>query len=516
MRVPAVLCALAAASGIAFAQPTNTTAVRPLTLEDCLQVALEHNLDIKIQRYNPELMRYALSTAKWAYDPALSMSGGHSYAQEPGGIAAFQGALVPYAGNVSDANTFSAALSGQLPYGGPSYSVGTSMSDTYGFSTRLITNALGELVPIQVPFETADARMGFFQLRQPVLRNFWIDGARLAIVLNEKNLRISEVQLRGQIMQTITAVESAYYNLIYSQEDVEVQRAGLKLAERLLEENRKRVQVGALAPLDEKQAEAQAAGSRATLLAALGTEDTTQRVLKNMLSDDYSQWKDTRIQPMEKLVAVPEKFDLQESWRRGITQRPELLQQQLSLEKQGYQVKYSKNQILPQLDVVGTAGWKGSSGNFDTALDQVGGRDNPFWSVGGELTMPLFNRAAVNTYRAAKATRDQMALEFKQAQQGVLIQIENDIATARTDFQRVQATREARIYAQEALSAEEKKLASGKSTSFEVLRLQRDLTTASSAEIRALADYNIDLATLALHEGNTLERRKVSIERKKP
>ncbi len=130
--------------------------------------------------------------------------------------------------------------------------------------------------------------------------------------------------------------------------------------------------------------------------------------------------------------------------------------------------------------------------------------------------MPIFNRAAVNSYRAAKATKAQMALQFKQAQQGVLIQIENDIATARTDFQRVQATREARIYAEEALQAEEKKLASGKSTSFEVLRLQRDLTTASSAEIRALADYNIDLATLALHEGNTLERRKVSIERKEP
>ncbi len=130
--------------------------------------------------------------------------------------------------------------------------------------------------------------------------------------------------------------------------------------------------------------------------------------------------------------------------------------------------------------------------------------------------MPIFNRAAVNSYRAAKATRDQLALQLKQIQQGILIQIENDIAVAKTDFQRVQATREARIYAEEALHAEEKKLASGKSTSFEVLRLQRDLTTAASAEIRALADYNIDLSTIALHEGNTLDRRKVSVSTKKP
>ncbi|MCX6885799.1 MAG: TolC family protein, partial [Verrucomicrobia bacterium] len=78
-------------------------------------------------------------------------------------------------------------------------------------------------------------------------------------------------------------------------------------------------------------------------------------------------------------------------------------------------------------------------------------------------------------------------------------------------FQRVGATREARIYAEAALEAEQKKLASGKSTSFEVLRLQRDLTTSRSSEIRSLADYNIALAQLAQYEGTTLERRHVNL-----
>ena len=89
---------------------------------------------------------------------------------------------------------------------------------------------------------------------------------------------------------------------------------------------------------------------------------------------------------------------------------------------------------------------------------------------------------------------------------------ENAIATARTSFQRVDATREARVYAEAALGAEQKKLESGKSTSFEVLRLQRDLTSARSAEIRALADYNIALAQIALNEGTTLDRRHVTLE----
>jgi outer membrane protein TolC len=102
-------------------------------------------------------------------------------------------------------------------------------------------------------------------------------------------------------------------------------------------------------------------------------------------------------------------------------------------------------------------------------------------------------------------------LQLKQLQQRIMITIEDGIASAQTSFQRAQATREAREFAEAALDAEQKKLESGKSTSFEVLRLQRDLTTARSSEIRALADYNIALARLAQSEGSTLERRRVNV-----
>src|SRR5262249_6694242 len=149
-----------------------------------------------------------------------------------------------------------------------------------------------------------------------------------------------------------------------------------QLAERLLAENKKRVEVGALAPLDEKQAESQVAGSRADLLAAEGTEDTQQRVLKSLLSDEYSQWKDVHIEPAESMVAVPQTFNLQESWQKGITMRPDLLQQRLSLEKQGFVVRFSKNQLYPQLDVVGDYGYNASSTEFSGAFNQIANRDN--------------------------------------------------------------------------------------------------------------------------------------------
>jgi HAE1 family hydrophobic/amphiphilic exporter-1 len=352
------------------------------------------------------------------------------------------------------------------------------------------------------------------QLRQPLLRNFWIDNNRLQIFIDRKNLQISELDLRNQVMTTVTAVEQAYDDLIYAQESIGVQRQALALAERLLAEDTKRVQVGALAPLSEKQDQAQVATSRADLLNALGTEETQQRVLKNLLSDNYDQWKNVAIRPTVRLVAMPQRFNLQESWDRGLSQRPDLIQQRVAEEKQVQVVRYQKNQIFPQLDVVGAYGYSASSTELGSSLHQFESQDNPFWSIGGQLSIPLGNRAAKNTYHAAKTSKEQLALQTRQLEQLIVIQIENAVAVAETDYERVAATREARIYAEAALDAEQKKLESGKSTSYTVLQMQRDLTTARGNEIQALANYNKALAQLSLLEASTFERHNISLQAK--
>jgi outer membrane protein TolC len=530
MRLFGILLALAGTTLGLFGQ-TNTLETRKLTLEDCIQVALEHNLDVKIKRFNPEISRFTLRAAYGPYDPSLSVSGGHDYSVSPGGITS-QG--LNYPGTEMDINNFSSTLSGMLPWG-TTYSFGAQASDTYGTepgsaigAVNIVTNSFVNInngqtvsflstnystVVTRSPFQSVYGGVGLASFDQPLLKNFWIDNTRLQIFLDKKNLKITELDLRNQVMTTITAVEQAYFELVYSQENVKVQRKALELAEQLLAENRKRVEVGTLAPLDEKQAESQAASSRADLLAAIGTEGTQQRVLKSLLSDEYSNWKDVSVQPVDPLVAIPQRFDRQESWSRGMSLRPDLLQQKLALEKQGYVVKFQKNQLFPQLDLVGTAGYNASSTtSFDDAVNQVAARDNPYWTIGGQMSFPLGNVNARNTYKAAKLTKEQIWLQLKQLQQNILIQIENAIEVAKTALQRVGATREARIYAEAALDAEQKKLENGKSTSFQVLQLQRDLTTARSTEIRALADYNEALANVAVNEGTTLDRRHVNLD----
>jgi outer membrane protein TolC len=208
-------------------------------------------------------------------------------------------------------------------------------------------------------------------------------------------------------------------------------------------------------------------------------------------------------------VAVPVSLDTRESWGRALAQRPDILQARLNLDRLGVALTYQKNQIYPRFDVVGRVGYSASSRNYDGALRQWGQGDAPFSSIGVEFSMPLGNQAARNSYKTAKAQREQEELRIKQMEQGVMMTIDNAITLVRTSLERVNATREARVYSQAAMDAEVKKLENGKSTNFEVLRLQRDLTSAMSAEIQALAAYNVALAQLAFAEGTTLERHKL-------
>src|SRR5258708_17496425 len=109
---------------------------------------------------------------------------------------------------------------------------------------------------------------------------------------------------------------------------------------------------------------------------------------------------------------------------------------------------------------------------------------------------------------------EQLVLTLKQLEQAVMISIDNDIGTIRADYDQVHATRTAREYQESALDAEQKKLESGKSTTYTVLQVQRDLTNARGAEIQALDTYNKRLSQLSLDEGSTLDRLEIRLEAK--
>jgi HAE1 family hydrophobic/amphiphilic exporter-1 len=350
---------------------------------------------------------------------------------------------------------------------------------------------------------------------QPLLKNFWIDATRLNIRVAKNRLKFSEQGLRSQLITSITAVQNAYYELVFAATNVMVQQEALKLAQTQLDQDEQRVQIGTLAQLDVQQDQSQVAQSKANVIAAQYTLETDQNILKNLLSDtNYMRWHDVDILPAEPLTAPLQLFDLQDSWNRGMSGRPDLLQARLNVEQQGIQLKYYRNQLFPEVDIIGTYGYNGSGKEYDNTVDQWGEGNRPYYSYGGQLSVPLGRLGARNQYKASKATLQQVVLQLKQLEQGVMVQIDNAVKQAQSAYESVDATRLARVYAEAALDAEQKKYAVGKSTTFTVLQLQTALTTARSQEIRALANYNEALANLAAQEGSTLERNYINIEMK--
>jgi outer membrane protein TolC len=215
--------------------------------------------------------------------------------------------------------------------------------------------------------------------------------------------------------------------------------------------------------------------------------------------------------PAEKLVPVPMAFNLQDSWQRGLTMRPDLQQSKLDLDRRDISLRLQRNQILPSLDVFGSYGRSGLNTGYGSVLGDLSRDRNPSYAYGGALTIPLGNIGARNRYKATRAEKEQALLQVKKLEQVIMVQIDDAIKAVQSAFERVQATREARGFAETALGAEQKKLENGKSTTFQVLQLQRNLTGAAFEEIRALAEYNNSLANHAFREGTTLERHRLNL-----
>jgi outer membrane protein TolC len=503
MRILRILFVLASAGTVALAQTNATPNVRQISLQDCIQLALGHNLDLQIDRYNPAIALFNLRGDYGAYDPAFTLSGQHDH-NEAGSQLLGGGFIIP--GSVSDDNAFSGGLTGTTPIGS-TYSLQGTTRDQYGDSFGVTTN--GRV--ITQPFENSGASASI-SATQPLLKNAWIDNNRLVIRTAKNRLKYSELMLKLQIMQTISTVEQAYDDLIYTRENLLVQQKAVELAERLVIENRKRLEVGALAPLDLQSAEAQAASSRAAVIAAGSQMGTQERLLKSLITDSYSSdWANVAIEPSAKLVAPVPVLNLQDSWSKGLVERPELAQAKLDVERQGIQLKYDQNQIWPELDVFGTYGFNGSGKEFSSAIGDFQTAQRPFYTYGGKITIPLSNTRARNSYKADRANMQQLVLTLKQLEQNIMIQLDNDIGTIKANYDQVQATRTAREYEEAALDAEQKKLESGKSTTYTVLQVQRDLTTARGNEIQALDTYNKSLSQLSLHEGSTLQRLDIRL-----
>lgn len=472
---------------------TSASAPRIITLAECVALALQKNLDIQIRRLQPSIDLYNLDAARGFYDLTFNLNATQRFNSSPGSPD-------------PASRLFGLSSETYTESYGPSFTQQLNTGGRVTVNADLVRRSGNQFTSYNY---STDAGIS---LTQPLLKNAWIDSTRQTIQINRRTLKIDELALRNQVMNTVTSVQQAYYELVYARDNVRVQEASLELAEKLLADNKRRVEVGALAPLDEKQSESQVAARRSDLLAARRDLEVQMNNLKNLVGDDFATLATVVFEPADKLLALPQTLNTQDSWRQGMSLRPDLLQAREQIERQNIVLRYNHNQLFPALDLTLTYGHNGIGQTLPAGFNGIQRGDNQFYSYGIVLSFPLSNTSAKNSYKASKVQKELLLLQFKQIEQTIIVEIDNAVKQAQTAYDRIEATRQARLYAEAALDAEQKKLENGKSTSFFVLQLQRDLTAARSAEIRALADYNKALSTLSKSEGTTLEKANIGLE----
>lgn len=465
----------------------------PLSVGDCVRRALDGNLEISIQRINPLIDEEAIRAARGDFDPALVFTPNYEENNTPldaQSAVAAGGRLV----TKSRTDSWSGGLQGKVPLG-----------TTYNFGLRT-TDARNTFNSFSQQYTTYWG----LELVQPLLRGFGPNSQMAPIRIARVARNISDEEFIWRVMDVLTRVHEAYFNLVYAIENRKVQIQALELAAKLLEDNRKRVEIGVMAPIEITQAESGVAGREESVI--LADQDVSQRTtsLRALISPNASDFEDRPLTPTDRPGdAPPPPKTRGEYLSEALEMRPDYRAAKLAVERQNIQLVYDQQQRWPQLDLKGTAGFNGVDSHFAKTVDAK----NERWSVGMAVRIPLPDQAAQGRLETSRLRKQQAILQLKQAEQAVFVEVSNALDGMEACYKRIRATRVARRAAEEALAAETSKLRAGTSTSFVVLELQNKLAEARSREIRALADYSIATSKLQQAMGTILRANNVEFAR---
>ena len=484
----------------------------PITLEQCIKTAVENNLSLRISNYQPRIAMLSLDSAYGAYDVRLNLGLTDSHRISKGRQNPLEFTIPT---SETDSLRHNIGLNGLIPTGAR-YSLGLNSSETTGTSAN------------DFPFGSYGS--GFnLSVTQPLLRGAWNgNSTRMQIMLSKQQVETSSLGVKQQIMQTVASVETAFYNLIADRQNLTIAEDSLKNAQEDLRIMKIKTNVGTEAKTRLPQLEAEVYSRQASLISVQNSYTNQVNTLKSLMSDDFASVTDKELSPVGELNPIQTVFNQSDSWDKALNNRPDILQSSIALERADIRLKYSKNQIYPQLDLRGTYGLTGSdnavtsfrdkrpyisrSATFDNAFRDIRKGDYPNYSVGLSLNIPIPNRAARADYKTSQAQKEIAILQHKQLEQSIMIDIDSLIRQAESSYERIEATRLARVSGELAVKNERTLRDEGASTDFVVLRAERDLTSRRYSEIRAKADYLIALSRLALAEGSTLENRGITVE----
>jgi outer membrane protein len=540
-----------------------------LSVQDVVSLALENNVDIAIQRYGPFLAREVLRRTEGggglrnisqpiAAGPAsVSLAGvtagniglpnGGSGVSSGGGLVIQTGEIPPSldaflfaSGNFShntapQSNTFLAGVP-FLTNNNRSYQIGYGQSFATGTSAQLFFGSTRN--EVNSPFFLLNPYTnGFIDLTitQNLLQGFGIAVNRRYTKVAKNNMKVTDLQLKLQVITTVSAVMNLYWDLVSFNEDVRIKEQALDTAQKLLEGNQHQADLGTLPKIEITRAAAEVSANKENLLIAQTNVAQQETVLKNALSRNgvASPWLDeVHIIPLDKIV-VPEKEELKpasELIGQAIERRPELEQARINVESNKLNLKGTRNALLPSLQGFidytnnGLTGAPNSLpgaqaganpfviGGYTNLLGQLFRRNFPSYAAGFSLNVPFRNRAAQGDYVADQLNLRQGELQLQKAVSQVRVDVKNAIIALQQARARYETAVATRVLAQQTLDAESNRFKFGESTIPVVVQAQRDLATSQDAEVQSMANYTHARIAFDQAVGQTLEANNISLE----
>ena len=483
----------------------DTRPVVRLTLDDVVKFALDRNLDIAVQRLNPQINDIAISSARAIYIPVL------------GSTLATQSTTTASTTNISGGAAGAPVIAGLTQYNG---TIAQSVPWGGGNFLGTLNNNKATTTNNTAFYNPTFNSTWTFQFTQPVLRNFHIDSTRQTLRVAILTRDISDVQLRALITNTLSNVRNAYWDYVFSVQAVEVARQSVTLAGKLVDDNQTRVQVGTMAPLAVVTAQAQAAVAQQALVLAIGTQRANELALKRLIVSGTNDpnWG-AQIDPTDRPDFQPEAIDIDAAVRRALSQRTDLDITKKSIESNDVTLRYLKDQTLPQADVVANYGLNGVGGTIlKTGLGSYGdtwsslfGANNPRWTVQMNFSYPLGLNAARASVARAQVQLSQVQAQLSQQQLQVATEVTNAAINAQSGAEAVTAAIASRVLSQRQLDAEQSKFEVGMSTNYFVVQAQNNLATAQNSELRAILNYRKALVELERLQQTTLQNLNITV-----
>jgi len=455
-----------------------------LSMDDAVAKALQLNIDLAVERLNPQLQDLSLATARGAYVPTVTGTlGTNSVTTVPANI--FQG------GDKVTSQTVNYNFAGTQAVRQTGGTVSVNWTNSYLDSTNTANT-------INPKYDTT-LRATF---AQPLWRNRQIDNNRQSLITAEINRRISDISLRAVTVNTVANTKNAYWDYVYTIQAVEAAKTSLALAQKLVEDNKIKVEIGTLAPLDIVSAQAEAATREQTLVTAEANKRTAELVLKRLIVNGTNDpiWS-ASLNPTDRPPTdVAQNVDLESAIRTALENRTDIVTARRNLDISDVGLKYQRNQTLPGVDMTAyyqAAGTGGTNlkvnppleGGYSDALSQLFQRKQPTWSVAVNISYPIGTSAQDATYARSKVQFQQSLAQLKALELTVATDLTNQAMTVQSNFQQVQTAKASRELSQKRLDAEQSKFDVGMSTNYNVVLAQRDFTDAQNSELRAILNY---------------------------